>query len=241
MRRASVIFILIMVFLLSASESVAQTTSFDSVSTGDIPTSIGQVDIFVEAGTRVPHFYRGRAEPTSGNQIKVVAIPVGLNGSSSDMNYRWSVNGQNLPSTSQTATFTAPIGNTFTIRVVVTKGGALWAEQSETIRMSDPIVLFYEDNALRGTGSSAIRENFSLIGQEAGISAEVFFIGINSLPAMRGTWKVDGEVVPVDDWRKLSLTRPEEAKDRYLIALELINPQNFEEATKNSFNLQLGI
>lgn len=241
MRRASVSLILLLAFLLSVGEVNAQTLNFGVISTDSVNVPTGEVDIFVEAETYAPYFYRGRSEPTSGNRVKLIAMPIGLNGSSSDLTYHWSINGQNLASNSQTAIFIAPIGNTFTARVTITKGGVKWAEKSEMITMSDPVVLFYEDNALRGSGASAIRDTFSLIGQEAGITAEVFFIGPNSLPSIQGTWKVDGEVVPVDNWQKLSFTRPEEPNNRYHIALELINPKNFEEAAKNSFNLELGI
>lgn len=228
-------------FLVFSGPVYAQTTNLVVTTQPNLEKPIGEVDILVEADTYVPSFYRGRAEPSPGNIARAAAIPRGVNHAAGSLSYRWSINGQSLADTGQSVSFTIPPIDNLTIRVLVTQNGRLVAEKTEMVAVSEPRIIFYENNALRGIGSTAIQGDFLLMGEEASVSAEPYFFGRSSIPFLQGTWSVDGEDTGVDAWRTLSFTRPEQPADRYLIALELVNPRNFAEATENDFYLYLGI
>lgn len=232
---------IIILFLTTFGQAFAQTTNLVVLTQPNAERPSGQVDILIEADTYIPSFYRGRAEPSPGNNATVVAIPSGIDSSAGPLGYRWSINGRHLAASGQTASFSVPAGNNLTIQVLVTQNGKLVAEKSEVISVSVPRIVFYENNALRGIGSTAIAGEFMLVGKEASVSAEPYFFGRGSITSLQGTWSVDGADAGVDDWRTLSFVQPEEPKERYLISLELVNPRNFSEATENDFYLKLGL
>lgn len=199
----------------------------------------GEVEIIVEADTYVPSFYKGRAEPTSGNLVRATAIP--LSADPVNFSYRWKLNGQPLLSSGQSVTFPAPIGDNFMLEVTVLNNGVFWSEKGETMALSNPEVVFYEENTLRGLGTIAIKGDFSLIGTEASITAEPFFVGRGNQNNLQGNWSVDNQVVTTNDWRKLTFIRPEEPNAKYLVELDIFNRVNLSEQASNSFNLHLEI
>lgn len=233
-------FSILIIFLIATShQAEAQFYSSRITTTQLNRATNGEVDIIVEAETYVPSFYKGRAEPTSGNLIKAIAIPTGTD--TSNMTYRWSVNGQPIQSQEQSVTFSAPIGNNFILRVTVIKDGMFWSDKNETISLSRPEVILYEENALRGLGTIAIGKDFSLIGEEATIRAVPFFTGAQAQSNLTGNWTVDDQTVISTDWRKLSFVRPEEPNSRYFVELNIFNRLNLNESAKNSFYLHLDI
>lgn len=231
------LFALVLLAFLMPENSLAQSFLVPQTA----PTLLqGEVDIYVEADTYVPYFYKGRAEISSGNGMSLIAIPVGLE-AGEGVTYYWSINGKAVPGSTSRINLTTPIGSSFTVKVSVIKNGTLWAERSEVIKVSSPVVLFYENNALRGLGAIAIGSSYQLIGDEANILAEPFFVGKTTVGNLLGTWKVNGRAVNVPDWRNMTLERTEETLDRYTIELELDNPKNLGESAKNSFYLDLSV
>jgi len=171
--------------------------------------------------------------------MRAIAIPLDIN--SGNFTYRWSLNGQSLSSSDQAVTFPAPIGDNFTLEVTVLNNGVFWSEKGETISLSNPEVIFYEENTLRGIGTIAIKNDFSLIGAEASITAEPFFVGKQNQNNLQGSWKIDDGAVTTTDWRKLTFIRPEEPNAKYLVELNIFNRVNLNEQARNNFNLHLEI
>ncbi|MCB9818844.1 hypothetical protein H6788_01555 [Candidatus Nomurabacteria bacterium] len=231
--------ILILCLFFTGQSAEAQSSNFGSVNVVQTRVALGEVEIIIEADTYIPSFYRGRAEPTSGNSVRATAIP--LEADPSSLTYRWRVNGQPISGDGQTITFPAPIGDNFTLEVTVLKNGTFWSEKGESIALSTPEVLFYEENALRGIGTIAIKNDFSLIGAEASVTAEPFFVGNGSQNNLRGNWKIDDTAITTTDWRKLTFIRPEEPNAKYLVELNIFNRVNLNEQASNSFNLHLEI
>lgn len=233
-RRFSIILILCIFFTGQSAEA-----QFFSSNTTTTRVASGEVEIIVEAYTYTPAFYKGRSEPTSGNLMRAIAIPLGVD--AGNFTYLWSLNGQPLRGQGQVVTFSAPIGNNFTLGVTVLNNGIFWSEKSEAIALSNPEVIFYEQNALRGIGTIAIKNDFYLIGAEASITAEPFFVGQGSQNTLQGKWSIDDQEVTTTDWRKLTFIRPEEPNTKYLVELNIFNRVNLSEEASNSFNLHLEI
>ena len=236
-RRFFTILILCLFFIGQSAE--AQSSSFGNVSTTQTRVALGEVEIIVEADTYIPSFYMGRAEPTSGNSMRAIAIP--LEADPSSFTYRWKLNGQPLTSNGQVVIFPAPIGDNFLLEVTILNNGVFWSERSETIALSKPEIVFYEENALRGIGTIAIKNDYSLIGAEASVTAEPFFVGRGSQNSLQGNWKIDDETINTADWRKLTFIKPEEPNAKYLVELNIFNRVNLSEQARNSFNLHLEI
>lgn len=206
------------------------------------PMSLGAVDLVVEANTYKPSFYRGRALPTMGNPVRLVAVPLGR--SPSEFTYQWSVDGDALPSTGPVATFSELFKEQPRVSVnVIDSNGALFARAEEVVKISRPEVIFYEQNVLRGHGSRAIRDTHTLVGNEGVIRAEPYFVGLQtSIDSYRATWKINDRVVNSGgDWRELLLQRPETPLSSYRIEFSSNNEANLAEGVRGRFNLNFGI
>lgn len=236
--------ILVCFLVLPNLVSAQMFTPLNSVLTTatSTPASLGAVDLVIEADTYKPSFYRGRAEPTVGNQVRLVAVPLGR--SPTEFTYQWSVDGTALPSTGPVATFSELFKQRPRVSVnVIERNGALFARTEETVELSRPQVIFYEENLLRGHGSRAIRDTHTLVGEEGVIRAEPYFVGLQSSPeSYRSTWKVNNSVVSSGgDWRELLLQRPETPLSNYRIEFSSNNEANLAEGVLGRFNLNFGI
>lgn len=208
----------------------------------NVPGPTGQVTIMAEGLTYKPSFYRGRAEPTTGNSVRVIAIPEGQN--PNNFTYRWSIDGRPLADTGPVAIFTNPYSKEARVGVsVVDNSGNLFARKEETIRLSSPEVVFYEENLLRGHGAAAITNTHTLIGEEGVVRAEPYFMGLGVDPTTyKVAWEVNGnEVQYGNDWRELVIQRPEEPLSNYLVNFSAVNKNNLAERVERAFNLNFGL
>ncbi len=192
----------------------------------------------VEADTYTPLFYKGRAEPTGGSPVRLIAIlrdpPAG------DVVYNWRVDGRVIADRGQAITIIAPDQGSFTVQLSVLMEGQLVAERNDTIYVSNPQVLLYEVNPLRGQSATAIGSEYALIGAEAELAAVPYFTASGA--SLRGIWRVDGQPIPLSDsWRQLILKRPEESKEHYHIGLEVTADRGMTARMTRGFMLNLGI
>lgn len=204
--------------------------------------TIGEVDLVVESESYVPNFYLGRAEPTTGNKLRLVAIP--LNANPNAFTYRWSIGGRKLPQNGPTITITAPIGDSVLVSLsVIDKNGRLWAERNEIIAIAKPEIIFYEENILRGNKSLAIGNEYLMVGNENTIYAEPFFFGTPTASSLKAEWTINSQLIEygANSWQRLNLKRPEDTAVKYKIKLDVINKNNLGESATRTFNLNFGL
>lgn len=218
----------------------AQTTLTQSfMVTNNAPAGI--VDIVVEADTYTPLSYQGRAEPTPGSQIRLIAIP--LDAPSGNLTYSWRIGGRIIPLTENVATVTGSFDGSLPVQLSVLHDGRLWAQTNQTINLSKPSVLLYEQNPLRGQSMIALANDYTLIGDEAEVVAVPYFTNrATESASLRGVWRIDGQAINTDGlWRRLILKRPENPKERYSVELEVTSPSGFMERLTTRFGLTMGL
>lgn len=178
------------------------------------------VDVIVEPDSYVPARFSGRALPSAGSAIRLVAVPHfftnGVPVPSDAIAYDWSVNGNSIYGGAamgkNVTTFTMPtIGNPQISLVATTRGG-LYARSDMTLRITKPIVSFYENSTLYGTILQSF-EKFLVPKDEIVVNAEPYYLPRASLipGALSYTWTVDGKQTtnPSTDPRTITLRKIE--------------------------------
>lgn len=190
------LFLVVMVFFLAPVFGHAQFT-YQEVLPPVVPS--GLVDIVVEADTYTPTFYAGRAEPVPGGPVRLVAlVRSGQAGNADRLHYYWIVDGRVINSedpSNPTIKLLAPNKKEFSVKVrVTTVEGAVVADTNEIVLLSEPMVVFYETNPLRGLNQTAISAILYVTGEEVTVETAPYFIDTLNSPAYM-EWSVDGEVV----------------------------------------------
>lgn len=236
-QKLTVTVVIVGLFLLQTPNTYAQTQAVVAT-----PQSQGSavVDIIVEGETYVPYFYAGRAEPSPGNSTRLVAIVTGAE--RQPANYNWKIGGQYFTTSEPVLRTTIPMveQNVLAEVSVSDESGVAIGKGSEYVTTTAPTLLFYEDNALRGTSRTTIREEFILIGEEAAIKVEPYFAGADSPTALRATWSSNLPTeVSNEDWRLLYIQSPEGDAASGQVQLRVNNPRNLNEYMSETFNVSL--
>ena len=176
--------------------------------------TISDIDLIVEADTTTPSFYRGRAVPSIGSNVRVVALPQ-LNDSKKPENYTytWRLDDEILGGGAKRggyiASFIMPTGRGASMVVDVTNAqGVAVASKRILIPSSEPELLFYEDNPLRGTSPISIPKNYQLIGSEVTLRAEPYFMStVIPTTDKHLEWKINNRTVdnPSEDPQLITL------------------------------------
>lgn len=201
-----------------------------------------EIDLIIEANTYVPYFYQGRREPANGSSLRATALMLSSN--TTPASYRWQVGSQNFTSSVPYINFVMPqIGGDLLVSVIaVDSSGRRLGSATQSIRPATPMVLFYENNELRGLSQVAISESLALIGNTVSVRAEPYFFGVRSLIAgATGTWTASKVSAVVDtNWREITLLRQEVVGTRETeVTLDVRNRNNLSESTSGSFELNL--
>ena len=224
---------------LQTASLVILTAFILMVPTSSLAQETSTLDLIVEADTYVPHFYAGRTEPTVGNDVRFVAI------STSDAvpaSYRWRVGNQYTSSTDPYLRLTLPLTGQRTLVEVTALdiAGEPLGRVAEYIDSSEPLLLFYEENALRGTARIALSNGLILIGDETTVKAEPYFAGAKSPLSLRANWSSDLPIESVGiDWRFLYVRRDDTDRPSGEVQLQVSNPENLNEYLTGSFNVSL--
>ncbi len=156
------------------------------------------LDIVIEPQTRTPAFYKGRALPSIDSTINLTALVNGTSLTADNYIYNWYINEENIETGSIRGNYKTstkvPIGGYVVITLSITDlQGQQIARRSVELSYSDPVVLFYEVNALTGIKSVPINKNFNLIGNSTNVKAEPYYLDLNTYnkPDMV-EWKIDG-------------------------------------------------
>lgn len=164
------------------------------------------VDLLWETDTSVPPLYRGKALPSAGSAIRVMAVPtlVTENGTSlspDDLVFTWKKNGVAYSESSGTGryTFITKAGgprSSIDVSVIVTnQRGDIRAEKTISIATVDPFILFYEQNPLSGTlYRTSYATTYQLPDTEATLRAEPFFFASprGDRAALNFQWSLNG-------------------------------------------------
>jgi len=175
-----------------------------------------RVMLTVEPRTVAPSWYQGRALPSVGSQVRVVAIPqTGAGLPANAYSYTWRIN-ESIANRGAVAgrfseTFTVPFGRGSIISVDVTdQTGSVVARRSVFVPSVEPKLHFYATNPLRGQQRLTLTDSTPLIGEELTIRAEPFHLGqITPDSDMMYEWEVNGQPVtnPSLDQQTITLQR----------------------------------
>mgnify|MGYP001617897490 CR=1 FL=1 len=244
------VFPILLVLLTPLASAQSLPFEFKYIEVPSRPVPKGVVDIIVEANTYTPYFYVGRAEPSAGNSVRLVALPVVNENSDQKFDFDWQIDGKRVSgSTGREAGYssivvTAPYAKNMLVSVRVDdENGSLFAEKSEYVPLPSPQIVFYEENPLRGVAQVAINKNYILVGDEVTLRAEPYFIGKNDAPpSLQATWSINGEAVKNGrDWQSLALKRPEEITGSYSVSLTLGHATKLLQSAQAKFNLDFGL
>jgi hypothetical protein len=186
--------------------SVVATHPSGKVLSADTKLLINAVSLIWEGQTYTPPFYRGRALAGPGANSIVVAVPsvFSPNGSLYDpatLLYEWRINAGSNP-------FAAGIGKT-SIEVVggmrpiparvsviiMTPSGETLASEYIDVPITQPEVLFYEDDPLSGIQyAKALQGRNSLTSREMVLVAEPYYMSAitRTDPGLEYVWTVGG-------------------------------------------------
>jgi hypothetical protein len=194
------------------------------------------VNLLWEANTSVPPLYRGKALYSPGSQIKIIALPqVVSNGAllpASRLSYKWSVGDE--PATDRSglgrSTFTFS-GNQLnpseTVSVDVYFGSTLVGHGAITIPATQPDVLFYVQDSLRGTLlDQALPSSIALAGQEVTLNAQPLYFASESIGnSLTYNWALNNQTVTGPNTSKglLTLRQTGGGVGQSLVSLDLQN------------------
>ncbi|MHB8651916.1 MAG: hypothetical protein ACYC8S_02160 [Minisyncoccota bacterium] len=142
------------------------------------------IDLSWEANTYTPPFYRGKALPTAGSGVRVVARLVGSAGDPSTLLYQWRKDGVVLGTSSGYGRTVLDIPRAFAgsgstnIGVTISsKSGVVVATKYITLRAQSPRITFYENRPLVGVlYNTTLDSDVTAQGSEFAVRVEPYFV-----------------------------------------------------------------
>jgi len=199
----------------------------------------------------VPPFYKGKALPTPGSEIKVVAMPeISVNKklvNSKNMTYAWKQNYNNMQSSSGYGknffTFINDYleGSDNVSVVASTVDQQSSSESNISINTTNPEIFFYKKDTAMGTlWEKELSNNHTIIGEEV-IVAEPFFISPRDYrrPDLLFYWSIGNRSVSVPNYLKniMPIKAGENASGTTKIKLEIENTDKIYQTAKKEINI----
>lgn len=205
----------------------------------------GRVDVLIEADTLTPVFYKGRALPSIGSEVRAIAIPnFGDDVQPGEYSYRWQVDDDVLFGGSvkgkSIVTFRAPFARESFLTVdVIDPSGVTVTSESLIIPYVEPELYFYPDNPLRGMSRLAIDTQYQLLGSEIDVRAEPMYMDstiFNQSPLLE--WSIDGKRVinPSEDPQSITLQNAG-GSGEFNIRFHIRNLQQLLQGVEDEFTL----
>ena len=176
------------------------------------------INLVWEADTTIPPFYLGKALYSAGSSYKVVAFPTVYSGSSrispNALSYQWSHAGDSVPDQSGLGryVFTGQ-GDQLQagedVSVDVYYGASKVGTAAVSIPVSDPKIVLYERDALRGAiYDAAMPQAISLQANEITLQAEPYYFSVAAKNAgtLSYAWTLNGEDMSGPDTARGILT-----------------------------------
>ena len=214
------------------------------------------VNLVWEADTTVPPFYRGKALYSAGSPLRVVALPVVIVGNSriaaNALSYQWSVNDQLQPAMSglgrSSISFTGDQLNAAEIISVDAYYGAAKVASGEvTVPASEPQLVLYERNALRGLILDvAFPSTITLVGKEITVQAVPFYFSRpnSTSGSLQYAWQLNGQEATgpnaQDGILTLRQTGSGDGAAQIAVTLQDYNADTFIQSASTALNLLFG-
>lgn len=214
------------------------------------------VNLVWEADTTVPQFYKGKALYSAGSPLRIVALPVVMVGNShvapNVLSYQWSVNDQILSSASgigrSSLSFVGDqLNNAEAVSVDVYYGATKVAHGEVTVPASEPQLVLYERDALRGLILDvAFPSTITLLGKEITLQAVPFYFSRpnSANGSLQYAWQLNGEEATgpnaQDGILTLRQTGSGEGAAQIAVTLQDYNADTFIQSASTALNLLFG-
>ena len=197
----------------------------------------------------VPPFYKGKALPSIGNEIKIVAMPEFVkNGKripAENLVYEWSNDSEVFQSQSGYGKNVLNVsgsilGSTDEFEVLVTDPvNNIVAEDFITINPVDPKISFYENNPYYGyIFDTAISPILDFNSEELYLTASPYYMSREANLRLKYHWRLNSQSLPeLEDSRTAIFRRPEEAGSS-IISLRLENTNRILQEAEKRINIR---
>jgi hypothetical protein len=247
-------------YSLTAGEAGTQTDiSADAASpTGSASTDITivptTVDLLWEADTYTPPLYLGRALPSAGTQIRLVALahfthPDGSSVAPSDITYTWRKDGQVLTDFSGRGKSSALVdsptlfGSENIVVDAASADGSLAGEATVRLNDTKPFLLLYENHPLFGIlYGQALSPTTLIPDSEMTFAASPYFAPAASASDahLQYAWRVNDSAVQADSVHADELTiNAASSSGLALVSLSLTHDSNYFFSTNGIWNITL--
>ena len=214
------------------------------------------VNLLWEADTTIPPFYLGKALYSAGSSYKIVAFPTVYSGSSridpGALSYQWSHAGESVPDQSGLGrnTFVGP-GDQLQagedVSVDVYYGTAKVGQGAISIPVSDPQIVLYERDALRGVVyDTAMPQAIALQAPEITLQAEPFYFSTAAKAAgmIAYEWTINGDSTSGPDSARGILTLRQSGSGagsaEVGVSMQNTNPDQFVQTAKTALQIVFG-
>ncbi len=204
-----------------------------------------EINLTIEADTITPAFYQGRPLPTIGSTVRFVATPNTINNAAAHQyTYIWKHDNKVLFGGPATGKFVADIemgmGKEQLITVDAILNNVVVARKSIVIEMSEPEILFYEENPLRGASEIAATSPYMITNNETNFRAEPYYMSrsiLNSDSLLE--WEIDRRRVdnPNTDPQFITLNL-NDASGQSLLNFHVRNLQQLLQGVEESLVIQ---
>jgi len=225
--------------------SVSVTTENDISLREDKEIRIGGLDLIWQADTHTPSLYKGKALPTKGSRITVVAFSQGL-GSPENLIYSWRRDFKNLPQASGLGKNSLSFSFTdisseenIKVKVSTTDGNDLM-EKNISIRLKEPEIILYEESPTDGVlFQNALKSSLPSLQPEIVIRAEPYFFLKSDIDSLSYSWSINNEdIEPLSKPNIIGLAIPQgTAEGSAEIKLKVENGNKYLEQIVKSLHM----
>lgn len=227
--------------LASNGSEITKTYNFSSA----------EIDMLWKAQTYTPHAYKGKALPSFGSAITVVAVPnfgSGTRYDSSELIYNWSLDYGQYPDRSgvgrDSFVFNSDTVSDFNLVQVEVSSfdGKFRATGSVRIESTKPEIIFYEDHALEGVFyGEAIKNELTAGGSQISVRAEPYFFSKEDLGVLSYVWTVNRkEIEPEARPDSVEFRIQEGITGSASVVLNIRNIRKSLQLARGGFHLNLG-
>ena len=219
------------------------------VFTQDYRVTTSEVDMYYEAQTYVPTFYRGKARFSNQSAVTVYATPRGIGSDGKlipveNYTYKWSVDDKVFQSLSgygkNSFTYTDSIlSEPAKISVEVSsRDSSVYGSGQIVVRPANPKISFYEENPIYGTiYESAVIGARNLDREEIAFRAIPYFFSKDVLTHVYN-WKMNGATIEgLGNTNIVTFRQQEGVTGESNISAEVKNSDKMFQSTRNSFSL----